>query len=379
MDNLTQAINEYAMDTENSEKNFKLALIYDDMGQTASAITYYMRAAELTDDKLLAYECLLKQAICFLRQGNRNHTVSVLYKHAICLFPKRPEAHYLLSSLYANDYSFVDSYVGINNALYFLDEGHPPLRTNVGYPGKWGLLLVKSIVAWLWGKGNEARETLLELWNNHRNEMDENGINILKERFKVSKLQIPEEEVTEIQNSIRNEIHQRYIKLCEQDENISYVFELSKECQSITQFGIRDGDNSVTLMLADKKYRAYDNNIKQSATELFSLAKAARYNATAIQADHLSGKIEDTDLLFIDTQHQYDQMKAELESHANSVKKYIVIYGTSKYGIIGESVDGTLHRGIMPAIYEFLSDNLNWNIKEYKTSNCGLTVIEKIY
>ena len=51
----------FATDTENPEKNYNLAEWYDNQGHNASAHTYYLRAAERTEDKLLAYTSLLSQ------------------------------------------------------------------------------------------------------------------------------------------------------------------------------------------------------------------------------------------------------------------------------------------------------------------------------
>jgi len=88
MDNLTfSAIDIYVLDSENAEKNYYLAVWYHKQGQTAAAISFYLRAAERTDDKDLSYECLLLAALCFDKQGNRTHTVKNLFRHAISLIP----------------------------------------------------------------------------------------------------------------------------------------------------------------------------------------------------------------------------------------------------------------------------------------------------
>ena len=64
MNDLILAIKTYVIDPENPEYNYQLALAYDKIDQTASASTFYMRAAELTDIKELSYECLIKFATC---------------------------------------------------------------------------------------------------------------------------------------------------------------------------------------------------------------------------------------------------------------------------------------------------------------------------
>ena len=65
---------EYSLDTENGEKNFKLALWYENQGHTAPAITYYLRASERSVDKDLAYASLLRGFHCYNQQGSRDNS-----------------------------------------------------------------------------------------------------------------------------------------------------------------------------------------------------------------------------------------------------------------------------------------------------------------
>jgi len=174
MNNLSSAIKTYVQDTSNPKLAYDLAIIYEDIGQTASAITFYMRAAENTDDKELSYECLLRQGICYEKQGNRNHTASVLYRHAICLLPKRPEAYFLLSKLYTNTNQHVFGYtyaqIGLGVSFFNL----LPLKTHTGYPGKYGLIFQKAVSAWHWGKNMESRKLFMELKNDYYRDLDQN-------------------------------------------------------------------------------------------------------------------------------------------------------------------------------------------------------------
>ncbi|CAB4124270.1 Methyltransferase FkbM [uncultured Caudovirales phage] len=173
MDNLIVAIKDLAYDTENAAKNYNLALIYDSIGQTASAINYYMRAAERTQHKELGYECLIKLALCYERQGNRKHTISVVLKHAIASLPKRPEAYFILSRLYERGGDFVDAYTFAQVALEVCDFNSPSLRTYVEYPGKWGLIFEKAVTAWWWGKSGESKDLFRNLMKNYWSELDE--------------------------------------------------------------------------------------------------------------------------------------------------------------------------------------------------------------
>ena len=82
-DDLDQLLNEYSIDTENSEKNFNLALWYERKGHTAPALSFFLRCAERSEDKLLAYEALIWGHYCYEKQGTRDTTAKTLLQHAL--------------------------------------------------------------------------------------------------------------------------------------------------------------------------------------------------------------------------------------------------------------------------------------------------------
>jgi len=166
---LTEEIKKYSVEPENAEKNFILANLYDGMGQTAAAISFYLRAAERTEDQDLMYECMVKVGNCFDKQGNRHNTVRGIYKHAIRLRPDRPEAYYLLAKFDNFYQNHVDAYIFSNIALESSNLDSVKLRTDVGYVGKYGLLYEKAVSSWLWGKIEECYSLFSDIVKNHWN------------------------------------------------------------------------------------------------------------------------------------------------------------------------------------------------------------------
>ena len=79
------------------EHSFEIGYEYELIGQYASAMGYYLKCAENTDSDLLAYECLVRKALCFRKLGGREAHVQINCQHAISLMPGRPEAYNLLS------------------------------------------------------------------------------------------------------------------------------------------------------------------------------------------------------------------------------------------------------------------------------------------
>ena len=61
-DRLKEKINKYISTPLDPYINSELAVEYESIGQTASALSYYLRAAELTYEKnpTFAYSCLIK-------------------------------------------------------------------------------------------------------------------------------------------------------------------------------------------------------------------------------------------------------------------------------------------------------------------------------
>lgn len=162
---LEQLLSEYGLDTENPEINFKVGLEYERLGHNAPALSFFLRAAERTEDDLLAYESLIHGSNCYDRQGTRDTTAKGLLQQALCILPERPEAYYLISRFSGRRQWWQDSYIFADQALRVCDFECEPLSTDVEYPGKYSLIYQKALSAWNWEKVEECKELLLGLLN----------------------------------------------------------------------------------------------------------------------------------------------------------------------------------------------------------------------
>jgi hypothetical protein len=161
---------EYVNKPEDATANYNLAREYHRIGQTAAAISYYLRAAERTNDDNLAYDCLVLIGMCFDKQGNRNYTVKSMYNAAITLVPSRPEAYYHMARKLEWEKLYFESYTNAEIALKLTNVDSPD--TTLEYPGKWGMLFQKAVSAWWRGRGMEARKIFQTLLNEHWSEID---------------------------------------------------------------------------------------------------------------------------------------------------------------------------------------------------------------
>lgn len=159
------------------------------------------------------------------------------------------------------------------------------------------------------------------------------------------------------------------------NQNVHILNDLAKECRHVTEMGVRSGVSTRALLNSDVELVSYDITLNKTVSDLFSVALAAGKKVKYIKADVLTIEIAETDMLFIDTLHIYDQLKQELNLHASKVKKYIAFHDTHTFGLRGEI--GVDNKGLLSAIIEFLIDNPEWRFKIYKTNNNGFTVLER--
>ena len=151
-------LKKYIENSDCSEANFNIAVFYNQIGQTASAISYYLRAAERATEDLLKYESLIKASICFDSQGCRNNSVEGMLKHCVALMPKRPEGYFYLSRFYERSFRWFDSYLIASIGEKVSCRNPSKLRTELDYPGFYGIIFEKAVSSWHTGLCEESRD-----------------------------------------------------------------------------------------------------------------------------------------------------------------------------------------------------------------------------
>lgn len=158
------------------------------------------------------------------------------------------------------------------------------------------------------------------------------------------------------------------------NEHMPLLNILAKLCKHVTEFGVRRGVSALAWFNNDVGVHAYDIEAFPEAVELFKHAREAGKDAClTINDTAMLGDISNTDLLFIDSKHTYDQVKIEL-GYATFVNRFIVLHDTVLFGDKGE--DGSVP-GINQAIGEFLSVNPEWTVMEHRNNCNGLTVLTR--
>lgn len=142
---------------------------------------------------------------------------------------------------------------------------------------------------------------------------------------------------------------------------------LAKQCKHVTEMGVRTGLSTTAFIAENVVLRSFDITEYDNVTHMFNVARSIGKDVQYIIANVLHVDIEQTDLLFIDTEHLYEQLSAELELHHNKVNKFIALHDTyAPWGL-----------ELMPAILEFLAKHQEWTVKSHTRECHGLTVLQR--
>jgi predicted O-methyltransferase YrrM len=173
------------------------------------------------------------------------------------------------------------------------------------------------------------------------------------------------------------------------NEHLMTLNEYANKATTITEFGTRFGCSTWAFLNSSaKKIVSYDLQKTREVDELIKITQDFNIDYIFNESDTLSIEIDNTDLLFIDTLHTYQQLSQELAVHAKKVNKYIILHDTVTFGIkdmeyvgpISNKISKTLQakQGLQIAIDEFLTENKEWKLDKHFTNNNGLTILEKI-
>jgi|15BtaG_2_1085339.scaffolds.fasta_scaffold00689_10 hypothetical protein len=162
------------------------------------------------------------------------------------------------------------------------------------------------------------------------------------------------------------------------NEHLPALRKYASKCAHITEMGVRKAFTTWGFLagLADRGGGtlhsidwAHPSNSGGHGTGLdpvYDVCGGKEIEFVFFEEDSLKVEIHNTDLLFIDTNHVYTQLKEELKLHSSKVKKYIICHDT-------ESCKMELE----PAIDEFLESNKEWRVVERFANNNGLTILGK--
>lgn len=187
-------------------------------------------------------------------------------------------------------------------------------------------------------------------------------------------------------NLIEEKFNTLYRTPSDINEHLPVLKKYAQECNVVVEMGVRSIVSTWAFISAmPKKLISVDivhpstyKNHDPNGCDLDIVSNLCSQNGIDfkfILSDTLKLNPIDCDLLFIDTLHDYEQLKGELNIHAGSCNKYIILHDTTQFALNGESFG---KQGIWMAVEEFLQENKSWSIFEKLDNNNGLTVLKKI-
>ncbi len=161
----TGLINSFINSPNIYNTNYDLGLYYFTSGQYSSALSFFLRTAEIEETpENLVYESLLFVAKCISLLGRRDDTEIELWHNAIRYKPTRPEAYLFVSQYFEHRNNFSQSQTFARLGLEFKNNSEP-ISNALLYHHFYELEFQDAICDWNLGQGNDARKKFSKLYS----------------------------------------------------------------------------------------------------------------------------------------------------------------------------------------------------------------------
>jgi tetratricopeptide (TPR) repeat protein len=157
---LQEKLELYCRNTNGDIENYELGLEYYKIRQYAAAISYFLRAAERSDDTTLVYDTLILLALCFDKLGRRAYSFEGLLQYAIAIDPTRQEAYFHMCRL--NEYKNQWREMMINSSIGSKLEEMKP-NTLLEYKGYVAFEFYQAFSKYNNGNIEKAKEQFLDI------------------------------------------------------------------------------------------------------------------------------------------------------------------------------------------------------------------------
>jgi len=179
------------------------------------------------------------------------------------------------------------------------------------------------------------------------------------------------------------DVNKEYYSACECpsdiNEHLPTLKSYAEKCEHITEFGTRYGNSTIAFLYTrPKKLISYDVTYNDRIEFLEKLANHTKINFHFRLENVEQIEIEETDLLFIDTNHYDEQCANELRLHAGKARKYIAFHDTVSFWEDGQGYWKGEGHGLKYAIEPFIASHPEWEIVHDAKNNNGLLILQRV-
>ena len=214
---VSSLIPELAMKPNDVVLNFSVADAYFEIGQTGSAVAYFLRAAEFGFESHpeYAYCALIKLSTCLDHQRDRKATVLQSLIHAATLMPERPEAWFYLAKYYERERDWAASYMHAKTSIACSDDKNlVVLPGQTEYLGQFCAEFQKAVAGWWLGRRDESRDLF----------------------FSLRGRDLPEPYRTSVQNNINTIFGEQMLSIHEMNKRMLVIKDLLKISKAETSY-----------------------------------------------------------------------------------------------------------------------------------------------
>ena len=159
---------------------------------------------------------------------------------------------------------------------------------------------------------------------------------------------------------------------CNQHDAISKYM---KECTSYKELGTHQGGTAAAACLTNpKSVNLIDISMEKYNQSKHLFEKYCTENnidLVVLEMESTNPKgVSECDLLLIDSRHEPNHLKKELDCHAKKVNKYMIFHDTS-------IINGRQNESLYHVLEDFTGKNTVWKIIERDQRSVGYTVLLK--
>ncbi len=156
-------------------------------------------------------------------------------------------------------------------------------------------------------------------------------------------------------------------------QHLTVLRDTASGCKHITEIGVGSGQSTLAwLLVQPDKLVCYDLGWQDCIPSLQKVKGRTDFRFFIGHSSYI--EIEETDLLFLDTTHNYGTTKEELTLHGNKSRRFILMHDTTTFG---DHSEDNKPPGMWQAIEEFMAANPAWQVMFRHTHNIGLTALKR--